>query len=115
MNQSWTLSAELTFYLVAPLLLRLWKLAAALLVASLSLRASFVAVLGPAIHSQWTYTFLPSTVAFFLLSHFAMRIGAKWQELENSYVGTAQIVAAFITMRFGPGLGTGTSFDSTRF
>jgi len=109
MNQSWTLGAELTFYLIAPLLLRSWKLAAALLVVSIAVRASFVVAFG--LHAQWTYTFFPSTVAFFLLGHFAMKAGARWQMLATPYAGVALTIASFVAMRFGPG----ASFDSPRF
>jgi len=72
LQQSWTLGAELTFYLVAPLMLSHWKVAMTLLVTSLVIRASFFAFLGAGLHEQWTYTFAPSTFAFFLLGHFAM-------------------------------------------
>ena len=48
LRQSWTLAAELTFYIVAPLLMRSWKIGAALLVASFGLRAAFVVAWGPA-------------------------------------------------------------------
>lgn len=42
LHQAWTLGAELTFYLLAPLLLRSWRVAAAVLIASFGLRAMFV-------------------------------------------------------------------------
>ena len=111
MNQSWTLGAELTFYLIAPALLRFWKPAVALLIASLLLRAFFVTFLDAAHQTQWTYTFFPSTVAFFLLGHFAMRAGSRWPVLQNPIPGAVFTVAAFVSMCFGPG----ASFDSARF
>ena len=42
LEQAWTLGAELTFYLMAPLLMRSWKFGAVLLVASLGVRWLFV-------------------------------------------------------------------------
>lgn len=46
LHQAGTLGAEMTFYLLAPLLMYSWKIGAALLAASLGLRAYFVGELG---------------------------------------------------------------------
>lgn len=68
--QAWTLGAELGFYLIAPFLMRTWKLGAAVLVISLLVRFSFLAVLGDVqSFPRWTYLFFPSTVCFFMLGH----------------------------------------------
>src|SRR5262245_3695789 len=47
-GQAWTLGAELVFYLMAPWLMRSWKVSAVLLVPSLAIRWSFVIALGTA-------------------------------------------------------------------
>ena len=54
LKQAWTLGAELMFYLLAPLLMRSWKIAVSLLVASFGLRAYFVVVHGTDIQDIWT-------------------------------------------------------------
>ena len=65
---SWTLGAELTFYLLAPWILRSLTGSVALFAFSLVLRLSFQSVYG---FSTWIYQFFPSTIIFFLLGHFA--------------------------------------------
>lgn len=87
MNQAWTLGAELTFYVFAPFLLRSWKVAAGLLVASFAIRAGFVIAYGQNIHDLWTYTFFPSTFVFFLMGHLAFRAAQGWLLLQSERLG----------------------------
>jgi peptidoglycan/LPS O-acetylase OafA/YrhL len=47
LGQSWTLGAELAFYLMAPLLTRSWKIGVTLFCLSLAARAGFVVTNGP--------------------------------------------------------------------
>jgi peptidoglycan/LPS O-acetylase OafA/YrhL len=74
----WTLGAELTFYLIAPLILRSWKAAIALFLLSAMVRCGVATVL-PIEHNagyvRWSYLFFPSTLMFFLVGHFANIIG----------------------------------------
>jgi peptidoglycan/LPS O-acetylase OafA/YrhL len=56
---AWTLGAELNFYLLAPFILRSWKIALALLLASAGVRAYLVAT--TVFDGRWTYVFAPST------------------------------------------------------
>lgn len=67
LNVSWTLDAELTFYLLAPWILRSLTGSVTLFAFSLVLRLSFQSVYG---FSVWIYQFFPSTIMFFLLGHF---------------------------------------------
>jgi peptidoglycan/LPS O-acetylase OafA/YrhL len=81
----WTLGAEMTFYLLAPWLLRSDRLALAALAGSMAVRIVVLFVVGPsaptfAKYIIWSYFFLPSTFMFFMLGHLARRV---------PYVGTA--------------------------
>lgn len=97
----WTLGIELTFYLVAPWLLRSTRLALTALAASTAIRIAVFLILGPTVFAGggeyyfgeripsyliWSYFSFPSTLMFFLLGHFARRIpfvtiGAPWPSL----------------------------------
>src|SRR3984957_10028596 len=75
----WTLGAEMTFYLLAPWLLRSVPLALAALVGSLAVRIVVFFVVSPHPPSAqeyiiWSYFFLPSTFMFFMLGHLARRV-----------------------------------------
>ena len=81
----WTLGAEMTFYLLAPWLLRSDRLAFAALVGSMAVRIVVFFVVSPHPPSLqeyiiWSYFFLPSTFMFFMLGHLARRV---------PYIGTA--------------------------
>src|SRR3984885_253903 len=72
----WTLGIELTFYLLAPWLLRSTRLALAVLIGSGALPTAAFFFIGPNGPSYliWSYFTLPSVMMFFLLGHFARRI-----------------------------------------
>jgi peptidoglycan/LPS O-acetylase OafA/YrhL len=69
----WTLGAELTFYLIAPYVLRSWKLALALFALSAATRAgvALTVPISAGTYVIWSYFFFPATLMFFLLGHFA--------------------------------------------
>jgi peptidoglycan/LPS O-acetylase OafA/YrhL len=74
LSVGWTLGAELTFYLIAPWVLRSKKVAIALLLMSISVRAAvaFTLPIEPdKLYVGWSYFFFPATLMFFLLGHFA--------------------------------------------
>jgi peptidoglycan/LPS O-acetylase OafA/YrhL len=110
--QTWTLGAELTFYVVAPFLVRSWKTAAALLVASFGLRAWFVAAYGTDLQTIWTYHFTGTSFGFFMLGLLVCKLGMHWRPLENPFLGWALLVASFYTMMYG---GSYASYDVPRF
>jgi peptidoglycan/LPS O-acetylase OafA/YrhL len=100
--QAWTLGLELTFYLIAPFLVRLrtrWLVAMAL--ASLVARA-IVYAQGPVIH-VWTNSFFPFELAFFLCGMIAYRAMAlartvpKWNATLHRW-GPAALV---VTIAYG--------------
>jgi peptidoglycan/LPS O-acetylase OafA/YrhL len=72
--QSWTLGLELSFYLLAPFVLRRVWIMVALLAASLALRLVLV---GAGFDKDpWTYRFFPTELAWFLCGALAQRLGA---------------------------------------
>lgn len=75
--QAWSLSLELLFYLVAPLIVRRnVKFILSLIVVSLLLRIFIYSGLGWA-HDPWTYRFLPTEMFFFLAGNISYRIYNK--------------------------------------
>jgi peptidoglycan/LPS O-acetylase OafA/YrhL len=69
----WTLGAELTFYTIAPWVLRSWRLTTALFAISLAIRLTvpFFQSETDFTYLTWMYCFFPATLMFFLLGHFA--------------------------------------------
>jgi len=79
MEIGWTLGAEMTFYLLAPWLLRSDRCALVALAGSMTVRIVAFFVVGPhaptfATYIIWSYFFLPSTLMFFMLGHLARRV-----------------------------------------
>ena len=65
-QQAWTLGVELSFYLIAPFVLRdKWKIVV-LLIASLTLRIILI-FNGIGLKDPWTFRFFPSELALFLI------------------------------------------------
>ena len=112
LHQAWTLGAELTFYLTAPLLMRSWKIGAALLAVSFGLRAAFVIALGNGLHDVWTYHFAVTTFGFFMVGHLICLAGQQWRPLSQPVMGCVLVLCSFATMLFG---GTYVGYDSVRF
>ena len=79
--QAWTLGVELSFYLVAPFILRRRSLLWALLVASLALRVGLIRA-GIGMNDPWDYRFFPTELALFILgalTHQMVRpLYARW-------------------------------------
>lgn len=108
LHQAWTLGAEMTFYLLAPLLMSSWKIGATLLAASLALRAYFVVKLGTDLHDVWTYHFIGTTFCFFMLGHL---VGLLGQRLARPLIGILLLFCSFGFMAFGGSYG---SYDTLR-
>lgn len=93
LHQAWTLSAELTFYLTAPWLLRSRIASGVALVASVAVRFALVHQLG---HSdRWLYLFLPSTFLFFLMGHWARVLAEQVKALRAPRVALGLIASCF--------------------
>jgi len=89
---AWTLAAELTFYAIAPFVLRSTMLALTLFGISAMVRVT-VLYLVPQIspmHLLWSYFFFPATLAFFLLGHFARQV------CERFPIGTVASIALLV-------------------
>lgn len=100
--QAWTLGVELSFYLIAPFVLRsMWRVVA-LFLASLALRAVLLHM-GVAQSDPWTYRFFPLELALFLagaLSHRLLlpgwqRLAARFHYLPELATGLFVVYALF--------------------
>ncbi len=94
--QAWTLDPELTFYALAPFLLRSWKGAVALFAVSAIIRAAFVVNFG--FSNTWTYHFIPSTFLFFLMGSIAYRASFGLNVLNRPLVGIGLLLAALFSL-----------------
>jgi peptidoglycan/LPS O-acetylase OafA/YrhL len=112
LHQAWTLSAELTFYIAAPWLLRSNRAA---LIALLLSAATRVAILVTAGHdSRWTYFFLPSTFMFFLLGHWSRVLALRYATLRSPVLAYSLLFACFAIFSLLHSAWD-TTFDSTGF
>jgi peptidoglycan/LPS O-acetylase OafA/YrhL len=109
MGQTWTLSAELTFYILAPFILRSLWAAWTLLILSACTRAFFVHKLGYDV--IWTYCFLPSTFVFFLLGHMTRMAADRWGMLRKPFLGVGLLIASIAALL----LGNYAEWDGWRF
>lgn len=75
--QAWTLGLELTFYLLAPFILRSSRKIIILFFSSLVLRIIFIKY-GTGSLDPWTYRFLPFELALFLSGALSYRIVTPW-------------------------------------
>lgn len=97
--QAWTLGVELSFYLIAPLVLHRRALVIGLLLASLALRGLLI-TLGFGGVDPWTYRFFPTELALFLIGALSHQVLApRLSRLSASQIDKASIAAtAFITV-----------------
>lgn len=115
LQQAWTLAPELTFYLLAPLILRRPWLALTILAASLSVRGYYhLSRPMTAFNAPEQYYFFGATVCFFLLGHFARVLGDQIALLRNGYVGMALIFVAVASL-LSPNSGAGAYWDTWPF
>jgi peptidoglycan/LPS O-acetylase OafA/YrhL len=83
-QQAWTLGLELTFYLIAPLIVkRGYKLVVTLIVLSFLLRLFIYNYLGFQ-HDPWTYRFFPTEIMFFLFGYLSYHLHLKVKKLKIS-------------------------------
>jgi peptidoglycan/LPS O-acetylase OafA/YrhL len=91
----WSLGVELTFYLLAPFLLRSWRLFAVGFLFSMGCRlfVNFAITTDPYDHITWMYFFLPTSLIFFLTGHLA-RLIYTWGRLPAA-IGWASLAGSF--------------------
>lgn len=96
-TQAWSIGAEIWFYLLAPLLIRLpsWALAVALM-ASLALRAHMGLGLGLNV-----YFFFPTQLCMFLAGVLAQRYGAEGITLRKESATLCLVSVIVATLAFG--------------
>lgn len=75
--QAWTLGVELSFYLIAPFILKRRKIVFVTVALSLLLRAYLIKI-GVGTKDPWTYRFFPTELALFLLGSLAHQILLPW-------------------------------------
>jgi peptidoglycan/LPS O-acetylase OafA/YrhL len=110
LHPAWTLGAEMTFYLLAPFLVRHWRIVAGLFVASLLLRGALVFHLGTRIVERWTYYFAPATFLFFLGGQGICLLSRHHAWLKDHRFGCGLMAGAFLIMLVTPD----TGFDIRR-
>lgn len=71
--QAWTLGVELSFYLIAPLVLHRKRVLLSLLIFSIAIRGYLFAI-GIGHIDPWIYRFFPAELAFFLLGALAHQV-----------------------------------------
>jgi peptidoglycan/LPS O-acetylase OafA/YrhL len=111
LEQAWTLGAELTFYLLAPLLMKYRKIIVVLLVLSFGLRTTFVWWLGPDLHEVWTYRFIATTFGFFMLGQLSCLAAQRFHRICSGWFGAAALILSATSMA----LGSYVDFDTPRF
>ena len=103
-QQAWTLATEVTFYLIAPFVLRSTRTVIALFVMSLAIRWPLVYAFG--FYEAWVYYFFPSVLFFFLSGHLARRFFLRFPI--DPRIGSLLLVPAFTFSM----MGATKSFDS---
>lgn len=109
LHQAWSLAPELCFYVAAPWILRSWRAAIALLIASLACRATALIV---GVGFNWTYLFAPATFGFFMLGHLTARAAMRWPSLGDRRFGFAMLALCAFTIGLFPPT---EAFDTPRF
>ncbi len=105
--QAWTLGIEVTFYLLAPLVVRKSNaFIIAAIMASLSIRMCTYLLLGYT-NDPWTYRFFPSELALFLLGTVSYRLYKSWQvktffSKRNQTTVTLAFVSLILMYQFIP-------------
>ena len=108
----WTLGAELTFYLMAPFVLRSDRTAFALLLVSALMRIVCIWAFksaGQHVSVTMTYFFFPATLAFFMLGHCAAVIHRRYR------IGLALSAVSLTAAAAFSALGNPFSFDDWPF
>lgn len=93
-SQTWSIATELSFYMIAPFLLRLPKIMLLCFIGSLGLRLVFEWNFG--FHQAWDYHFPITALWFFLLGHLTQTIQMF---RENKYIGVILLILSGIFIK----------------
>lgn len=98
--QAWTIGVELTFYLIAPFILKrnIWVILAIILISGLLRLCLYGSGLN---FDPWTYRFFPTELMFFLLGNISYHIYNKIRKKDISpsiYAGIFILILIFITL-----------------
>jgi peptidoglycan/LPS O-acetylase OafA/YrhL len=99
---AWTLGAEVTFYLMAPFILRSNRLALMLLLGSAAVRAAIYATVARSDPGfvNLTFFFFPATFGFFLLGHFGAVV-CRYRSI--NLAGSLGFLGVAIALCYGAG------------
>lgn len=99
--QAWTIGVEITFYLVAPLLVRL-RFFWIVLIALFSLLFRLVLISKGLSHDPWSYRFFPNELLFFMLGTIAYYIYKRLQKLKlsSTWLWTPTLLVILNTLFF---------------
>jgi peptidoglycan/LPS O-acetylase OafA/YrhL len=97
LNQTWTIGIELSFYLIAPFVLKREKVIFALLVASLIMRGYLIKI-GIGFTDPWSYRFFPAELSLFLLGALSHQIlkPCYIRFFSNKFSSISTVVTLFI-------------------
>jgi peptidoglycan/LPS O-acetylase OafA/YrhL len=96
--QAWTLGIELTFYLLAPFILRNRKILLTLLIVSFVLRLCLL-VDGIGFKDPWTYRFFPTELGLFLFGALSQQVIAPiWQRVIGTRKALPQLGTSFLVV-----------------
>jgi len=105
LNPAWSLGVEMTFYLLAPFLLRSTTALLCVFLMSVATRIPLVQEFG--FLESWTYHFFPSTVFFFLIGKITYRFSKKFPDTLKNAVWFLPLAALFSIRTVG------MTFDNT--
>lgn len=93
--QAWTLGVELSFYVIAPFVLRDKRKICALLIASLMLRVVLL-INGIGLKDPWTYRFFPLELALFLMGALSQQwLTPFWEKFRQNRLIRIENAATF--------------------
>jgi peptidoglycan/LPS O-acetylase OafA/YrhL len=94
---AWTLGAEMSFYLLAPVLLRRARIAVIVVLGSFGFRALYQSLYG---QDAFIDQFFPATIGFFLVGHFSRLAWNRIAEQRNLFHAASGAVLLLLTAYF---------------
>ena len=98
-SQAWTLGLELSFYLIAPFVLKRLNLIIILLIISILTRI-YLYYIGLAFQDPWTYRFFPTELAFFLFGSLSHQIWKPYLISRGIINKKLSLIAVFVVILY---------------